>query len=161
MVILRNAPNIYEFEGVRFYPGINNVPDEVVNSWKETKETSFEKNFTRQFQGERPAMVLVTVPAKDGEKSPNDIKELILSSKPSKAIEIIQQTLLIDPLQETLKEEKRKNVIEALVAQIAEIKRKPTADELLGGVKPSVPPPTGNLMDSLNISHEFKEPDKY
>lgn len=158
---IRKAPNLYEFEGVRFYPGLNQVPDAIYEDWNKRCKKSFDEHFKRQLTGTDPAMVELKVEDEKPGQHAEDVSQLILKASPKKAVDLISKTLLLAPLEKALEQEKRKLVIEALEAQIAEIKRKPSADELLGGMKQSVAPPTGNLMDNLGIKHEHKEPDKY
>jgi hypothetical protein len=156
---LRKAPNIYEFEGFRFYPGINQVPEAEYKRWQEKCKESFTKYFSLQITGKDAAMTIVETPKGKTEEIAN-IVDLIAKSSVKKTLEIIPDILLIESLETALEAEKRKPVIDALTAQIAEMKRKPSAEELLGGVKPSTAPATGNLMDDLNISHEFTKTDK-
>jgi hypothetical protein len=152
---IRTAPNLYNFQGFTFYPGANFVPEDQFNSWKTKHKETFEKFFMLQLTGKPPAMTM--------EKAPVNVKnlvEVITKSTEKDAIRIVEETLLIEVLEGALEVEKRKAVTAALKKQIAEMKRTPEPEELKGGVKNYPEPPTGNMMDNLNIQHTFTEDKK-
>jgi hypothetical protein len=152
---IRTAPNLLNYQGFTFYPGANFVPDEQYESWKTKHKETFEKFFMLQLSGKPPAMTM--------EKSPVNAKnliEVITKATEKEAIRIVEETLIIEVLDGALELEKRKAVVAALKKQVAEMRRTPEPEELKGGVKNYPEPPTGNMMDSLNIQHSFTEDKK-
>ena len=153
---IRTAPNLYNFQGFTFYPGANHVPDEQYESWKTQHKETFEKFFKLQLTGRPPAMTMENTETKAGKKvEAATLAEVILKSNETDAIRIVEDTLLIEVLETVLESEKRKNVKAALKKQLAEMQRKPEPEELKGGVKNYPDPVTGNMMDNLNIQHDF------
>jgi len=168
MIIVRTAPNIFEHEGIRFMPGTNHVPDDLWEKWKKLPNHN---HLMQQFDSLTPAMQVVSKSKEKGVSTaaasadpgitPKAFAAEIGTLSIPKAIELVKNTLRMDYLEEIKQTEKRKKVAEAIAAQIKEMKRKPAAEELQGGIKQSEAPPTGNLMDNLNIKHDHREPDKY
>jgi hypothetical protein len=112
MLLKYNQANIFEAgDGVKLIPGLNTHI--LKSDWDKVKSHPIVKIYLDE------GMIEVI---EDSEKSGDKVAaKLLADMAPAKAIELVQQTVLVPTLEEMLKTEKRKPVVAAIKKQIKEL----------------------------------------